>query len=329
MTVGLSDLVVRPIVPEDGAALMALAESLGPGMTTLPADRGVLQRKAENSKASFRNETCDEVQYLLGLCELCAPQRLLGVAGIYPNVGEKYGFFSYRIGSLVQRSRLNDKAANIQVLSIDNGYTGATEVGSLAVHPRLRGRGAGKLLAKARYMLIAAAPDRFGARIMAEMRGWQDEEDRSPFWDAVGRKFFDVDFAVADRLSAIEGAAYFADLWPKLPIYSALLPNSARRAIGRAHSASQLALDMLVSEGFVFDGMVDLFDAGPQVSANVGDIATIRDSRCVLAGELPEETALVSTIELSDFRVWLGPAKGASAALRAGSADQVRSAGWN
>ena len=86
---------------------------------------------------------------------------------------------------------------------------------------------------------------------------------------------------------------------------------------------------MLVSEGFVFDGMVDLFDAGPQVSANVGDIATIRDSRWVLAGELPEETALVSTIELSDFRVWLGPAKGASAALRAGSADQVRSAGWN
>lgn len=328
MTNVLSDFVVRPIAPDDVNALMALAAALGPGMTTLPADRGALQRKAENAAASFRGEGCDEAQYLLGLCERSAPQRLLGVAGIYPNVGARFGFFSYRVGCLIQRSRLSDKAAHLQVLSIDNGYTGATEVGSLAVHPCLRGRGAGKLLAKARYLLIAAAPERFGSRIIAEMRGWQDDGGRSPFWDAVGRKFFDVDFALADRLSAIEGAAYFADLWPKLPIYSALLPDDARRSIGRAHSASQTALDMLAREGFVFEGMIDLFDAGPQVSANAADIVTIRASQCASIAALPVAPALVSTNTLSDFRVWVGPAREAGAPLRLASADCVRSVSW-
>lgn len=324
----LSDFVIRPITPDDVAALRELAQSLGPGMTTLPADKAVLARKAENAAASFRGEACDEPQYLLALCDLCDPKRVLGVSGVYPNVGAKFGFFSYHVGSLLQRSRLSDEAAQIQVLSIDNSYTSMTEVGSLAVHPSLRGRGAGKLLARARYLLIAAAPDRFGSRIMAEMRGWQDDSGSSPFWDAVGRKFFDVDFPTADKLSAVEGAAYFADLWPKLPVYSALLPLEAQRVIGLAHRSSQLALNMLLEEGFRYEDMVDLFDAGPQVCANVNGIATITASQLAPLREQPEEARLLSTTDLSGFRVWLGAPSCAARALDASLNDTVRGLRW-
>ncbi|MDX2274326.1 MAG: arginine N-succinyltransferase [Hyphomonadaceae bacterium] len=324
----LSEFVIRPITPDDVGALKELAQSLGPGMTTLPADKAVLARKAENSAASFRGEACDDPQYLLGLCKLENPRKLLGVSGVYPNVGTKLGFFSYHVGSLIQRSRLSDDAARMQVLSIDNSYTGATEVGSLAVHPSLRGRGVGKLLARARYLLIAAAPDRFGARVIAEMRGWQEEDGRSPFWDAVGRKFFDVDFPTADRLSAVEGAAYFADIWPKLAIYSALLPLDAQRTIGRAHRTSQLAMNMLLEEGFLYENMIDLFDAGPQVSVCANGIATIKGSRCVQARDLPVIPLLMSTTEIGRFRAWLGMAKNAGAALDVSGDDVARGVCW-
>ena len=38
---------------------------------------------------------------------------------------------------------------------------------------------------------------------MAEMRGWQDENGRSPFWDHLGSKFFGLRFESADHLSAV------------------------------------------------------------------------------------------------------------------------------
>jgi len=324
----LSRYLVRPVAADDVSSLLELAAALGPGMTTLPADGAVLARKAENSAASFRGEASDDPQYLLGLCEVETPSRLLGVAGVYPGVGARFGFFSYHVGSLVQRSRWNDDAARIQVLSVDNSYTGATEVGSLAVHPRLRGLGVGKLLARARYMLIAAAPDRFGDVIMAEMRGWQDDQGRSPFWEAVGGKFFGVDFPTADRLSAVEGAAFFADLWPKLPIYSALLPDAAKNVIARAHHTSQLAMNMLLEEGFVYEDMVDLFDAGPQVSARAKDICTIRNAHHLQVRDLAGGAMIVSSPRIEEFRVCLGAGTWVEARLGASGNDAVNASPW-
>lgn len=46
--------VVRPIETRDLTGLVDLAESLGPGMTTLPADRTALADKVERSVARVR-----------------------------------------------------------------------------------------------------------------------------------------------------------------------------------------------------------------------------------------------------------------------------------
>ena len=97
--------VVRPAAPQDVDALTALATALGPGMTTLPADRKVLGEKIDGSVDTFagRREP-SAAQYLLVLEDTSAA-GLLGVAAVYPSIGHPYGFFSYKVSQLVRRSR--------------------------------------------------------------------------------------------------------------------------------------------------------------------------------------------------------------------------------
>jgi arginine N-succinyltransferase len=320
---------VRPIETRDLDALVDLAESLGPGMTTLPADRESLAAKVEGSVASFRGSVERAEAHFLLVLEDPASGALLGTAALYPHVGAPYGFFSYKRLKLVQRSQALGIDSTVEMLSLANDYTGTTEVGTLAVRPELKGTGAGRLLARSRYMLAAAFPDLFSPLLMAEMRGWQDAEGHSPFWDAVGARFFSMDFATADRISALRGSDFIADLMPKHPIYINLLPESARDVIGKPHQDSAPAMAMLKREGFRFEGYVDVFDAGPQVHCDRESIATVRLSRegpltaLSPAAEPDAADYLVCNTTLERFRVVMAPGRVSDGEI-ALSADAAR-----
>jgi arginine N-succinyltransferase len=269
---------VRPAETRDLDGVVALAESLGSGMTTLPADRAVLGEKIERSVASFRGQLDRaQSQYLLVLD--AGDGTVQGTSALYSHVGSPYGFFSYKRLRLVQRSQAVDVSCNVEMLALANDYTGTTEVGTLAIHPSLKGTGAGRLLARARYMLVAIQPDLFAPLLMGEMRGWQDDSGENPFWNAVGARFFSMDFATADLLSATRGADFIAELLPKHPLYIELLPPEAREVIGKPHLNSMPARSMLRSEGFRYEGYVDVFDAGPQMHCDRDQIATVAQSR--------------------------------------------------
>ena len=62
-----------------------------------------------------------------------------------------------------------------------------------------------------------------------------DEAGNSPFWDAIGGRFFGMTFPEADEFNAIHGTQFIADLFPKTPIYVAMLPESARAVMGQPH----------------------------------------------------------------------------------------------
>jgi arginine N-succinyltransferase len=327
---------VRPARPGDIGSLVALARALGPGMTTLPADDATIAAKVDSSIRTFADLPCDDRQYILVL-EDGDTGRVLGLSGVYPRVGEAHGFFSYKLTRLVQRSIGLGRRYEIELLTLSNDYTGATEIGTLAVLPELRGTSAGRFLARARYMLIGAFPDRFSPRVMAEMRGWQDEGGESPFWNAIGARFFDMSFQEADHLSAVEGAGFIADLMPKQPIYTALLPDEARAVIGRAHAVSVRAMSMLLHEDFRYEAHVDVFDGGPQVHAMRDRIRTIEQTRLLEAKATTGEgdaLMLVSNADLRDFRVvqtggdaiggTIGIAAPTLAALRLSPGEQAR-----
>jgi arginine N-succinyltransferase len=303
--------VIRPARRSDTDAVLALASALGPGMTTFPADPDVIATKVETAAMSFSGELIGaDAQYLMVMQD-SGSDSILGVSAVYPGIGQPFGFFSYHVDRLVQHAPTIEYHLDCSILNLSNAYTGLTEIGTLAVDPQLRGAGAGTMLAKARYLLMACFPGLFADRVIAEMRGWQHPDGSSPFWNAVGRRFFGLDVAEADALSAVQGAEFIANLMPKFPIYIDLLPDAAREVVGRPHDTSAIAMKMLMKEGFRFQSYVDVFDAGPQVVAPLSDIQTVRDSvpasvrledRSLEPNEAHDEV-LVCNAVLEDFRL--------------------------
>ncbi|MDP9413496.1 MAG: arginine N-succinyltransferase [Pseudomonadota bacterium] len=271
---------VRPAGNDDFQAIYEMAKLTGGGFTNLPPDRGSLVEKLIRSEKAFEAETevPNDSLYLMVLENVEAGQ-VRGTSQIFGMVGAEWPFYSYRLSTLTQTSKALGKTFRAETLTLCTDFEGCSEVGGLFLHPGERAGGLGLLLARSRYLFIKKHRNRFAGRLLAELRGVIDESGRSPFWDAVGGKFFGMDFREADEFNAMYGTQFIADLMPKTPIYTALLPDSARTVIGVPHPSGRAAMKMLENEGFAFDCYVDIFDAGPTMSAATDQVRTIRDSR--------------------------------------------------
>jgi arginine N-succinyltransferase len=119
-----------------------------------------------------------------------------------------------------------------------------------------------------------------------------------------------MSFREADEFNAVNGNQFIADLMPKHPIYTAMLPESALAVIGVPHISGRAAMRMLEDEGFRFDNYVDIFDGGPTMITPTDQIATIRNAReaVVTAIDLPPAapTHLVAHGRLAEFRATTG-----------------------
>lgn len=306
--------VMRPSRPDDLAALMHLAELSGPGFTSLPVDEPILTERLAKSERAFhgRQRNLQYGKYLM-MMEHVPTGQVVGCSAVKAGTGIDQPFFNYRIITLAQASHAaGNLRFDMDALVLTNEYVGYTEVGTLFLKADHRGGGAGRLAAQSRYLLMAAAPERFSDRVLAELRGVVDDQGVSPFWECLGRHFFRMDFAEADRLSAITDNQFIVDLMPRYPIYVDLLPPEAREVIGRCHSDGVGAYKLLQWEGFEFDRTVDIFDGGPLVAAQRRHIRTIQESRIVsvIAGDTESESearqGMLSSNRLPDFRVSLG-----------------------
>lgn len=299
-------LIVRPANLDDLGALIELADKAGPGFTSLAVGSDVLEARLKKSVISFETDqpiSPDHI-YLLML-ENSQTGKIVGMSAVKAQIGIKDPFFNFRILRVGRKSAVTNRRYDMDVLMMVNEYNGATEVGSLYVYPEMRGTGAGRLISQARYMLMAANQKRFSDTVISELRGQVDDEGRSPFWDAIGRKFFQMDFTEADHISAEQDSQFILDLMPRYPIYVELLPKAAREVMGKTHPAGAGARKFLESEGFRYTGMIDIFDGGPSVSAPIQEIRTIKESRVlspVASDEILGLTALISNDRVGRFR---------------------------
>lgn len=279
------ELLVRMARADDVEAIGRLTAAHGGGMTNLTSDRLVLGERVEASLAALARprETGAEPLKLV----LEAQGRVAGTAILFPHIGLRWPFYSYKINRLSQTSRQVERSVAYQILTLTNDLDGAAEVAGLLVDPALRGRGAGRLIARSRYLFMAAHRALFGDRVIAELRGWLDEAGVSPVWEAIGRRFYQMSFEEADRMSGASGQ-FIADLGPRHPIYVNLLSDAAQAALGRPHPQSRPAFDLLIEEGFRFDGYVDIFDGGPTVTAEIDALTGVRDSRVSLVTAIGE-----------------------------------------
>jgi len=289
----------------DLRAFYNLAKLTGGGFTNLPAEKATLEAKLELSSAGFEREgdTPGDDLYVFML-ENVATKQIRGTCQVFGSVGTRQPFYSYLISTLTQKSSELGKIFRNQTLTLTNDLEGASEVGGLFLHPQERAGGLGMLLARSRYLFIKSHRERFADTVLAELRGVMDEGGHSPFWDALGGRFFDLTFPQADEFNAVHGTQFIADLFPKSPIYVSMLPESARAVIGQPHPSGRAALKMLESEGFIWDGYVDIFDGGPTVTARTDSIRTIHGTSCVkVADREPEQgqPMLLAHGRLQDF----------------------------
>ncbi len=286
--------VVRPARMADLPRVLELAKGTGGGMTTLPPDEAALAEKIQETEDSLAHDVTEPGSQTY-LFVLDIDGEIAGTAGLIAAVGARKPFFNYRQLTLTQVSYDLDLRITARALALMNDFTGWTEIATLFVDRAHRGGGAGSLLARARYMFMGLHRNRFADHSMSEIRGWVDEAGRSPFWEAVGRHFFRMDLYEADRLSAVGDHQFISDLMPKFPIYVELLSKEAQAVIGKPHAASQAAFELLRKEGFRYEGAVDIFDAGPCLSAPTDDIRSIRHMRRAPYGGPPKDAAPCAT----------------------------------
>jgi arginine N-succinyltransferase len=280
-------LVVRPARADDLESLFDLAQAAGSGMTNLQPDRALLADRLAASEAALRSEAARNAgAAIFFVAERCDDGPLLGTASIFPRIGVEWPFYSYRRTRQAQTHKALRKTVAHEMLILANDFDGGAEVGGLFVDAGARGGAAGRLTARSRYLFIAEHRDWFARLVISDLRGWQDAAGVSPFWEALGREFYHMDFADADRMNAVVGNQFIADLSPKHPIYARLLPPAAREALGRPHDQGRRAMEMLLEEGFRDEGYVDIFDGGPTLCARIDDLKAVRDSRRVQVGRV-------------------------------------------
>ena len=316
---------IRAARKSDLRAFYNLAKLTGGGFTNLPAEKATLEAKLDRCAAGFAREgdTPGDDLYVFML-ENCDTRQILGTCQVFGAVGTDRPFYSYLISTLTQKSEELGKTFRNQLLNLTTDLEGSSEVGGLFLHPHERAGGLGMLLARSRYLFIKSHRERFGDTVLAELRGVMDEGGHSPFWDAIGGRFFDMTFPEADEFNAVHGTQFIADLFPKTPVYVSMLPTAARAVIGQPHPTGRAALKMLENEGFVWDCYVDIFDGGPTVTARTDAIRTIREAASLTV--LDSEPAagvpmLVGHGRLQDFVACYATVEsdGASAAIDAAS----------
>jgi arginine N-succinyltransferase len=307
----VSEFVLRPVEERDLPGLKSLAGSIKDGMTSLPPEDSALEDRITHSLRSFdhRIKSAGGDHYLFVL-ESIPDRALIGTAGIIARVGGFDPFYTYEI----RKERFAhpplgiDKEMEVLVLKLD--HKGPSEVCSLCLKQEYRKAGLAPLLSLSRFLFIASFPKRFDDRIIAELRGYTDENGKSPFWEAIGRHFFHQTFAEADFLSGIGQKDFIRDLMPKHPIYLKVLSQEAQEALGRVHEDAIPAFKILLGQGFEQSREVDIFDSGPLLSAHRSTIKSIGQSKFGTLAETGRlqgpELSIVAHASL-DFRACMAP----------------------
>jgi len=300
-------LVLRPVEPNDLPQLQQLARDSLVGVTSLPDDSERLGEKIAASCASFDSdaEAQGPENYFFVLEDL-GSRQLVGCSEILATAGFNEPFYSLRNRHFTSASRELNIEHGVPALSLCHDLSGHTLLRGFHIDAALVRTPFSELLSRARLLFIAGHAPRFAEAVITEIVGYSDEQGHSPFWDALGKHFFDLPYVEAERLCGLQSRTFLAELMPQYPIYVPMLPQAAQDCIGRIHPDGQEAFDILEREGFETNSYIDLFDAGPTLYARTANIRSIAQSQTAKVQEQSLIDArgryLVSNEALHGFR---------------------------
>ncbi len=322
-------LILRPGRIEDLPAIERIAARSAVGITSLPPDRDKLRDKLQASAASFAvdAQVAGEESYFFVL-EDAASGDIVGTSGIVASAGFHDRFYSYRKEVIVHASQELKVSNKIRSLHLCHDLTGHTLLNAFYIDPAWRQGEWPQLLSRARLLFISEFPQRFADRLVAEHTGLCDAQGRSPFWEAVGKRFFNMEYPQAERLSGGQSKTFIAELMPQYPIYVPLLPAEAQQAIGQLNPGAELPYSILLAEGFEADTYVDIFDAGPTVEARLRALRTVQENRRLMARVVDVDAwnaipCIIANTAAPGFRATIAPAGLQQAAIAGGSDEEI------
>lgn len=270
--------VLRSVQPKDLKDLYKLSNIMN--FINLPADEDLISSKIESSMRSFKNPSSDlSLNYYIFVLEDYVSNEILGVSMIHAQHGtENEPHFYLSVGQEAKFSQTINTGFVHGTLKLGLDYNGPTEIGGLILNPDYRGHKEklGKQLSFVRFLFMGMQPERFKSMVHSELMPPFDKYGNSPLWEAIGRRFMNMNYQEADVLSR-SNKEFILSLFPSENIYQTLLPMEAREAIGKVGKETEPVKRMLESIGFRYTYEVDPFDGGPHYRCPLKDIKPIRE----------------------------------------------------
>ena len=270
--------ILRSVQPNDLKDLYKLSNIMT--FINLPPDEEIISQKIDSSIRSFHNPSKNLWEnYYIFVLEDHENQEILGVSMIHAQHGtEQEPHFYLTVGQEAKFSNTINTGFVHGTLKLGLESNGPTEIGGLILNPDFRGHAEklGKQLSFVRFLYMANNPDRFKPMIHSELMPPLDKYGNSPLWEAVGRRFFNMNYTEADILSR-NNKEFILSLFPSENIYQTLLPMEARESIGKVGKETEPVKKMLESIGFKYTFEVDPFDGGPHYRCPMKDIKPIKE----------------------------------------------------
>lgn len=268
---------LRRIQKNDTDGLFELSK-LG-NFINLPNNLAKIKSIVEQADHSFNNPSIELSKnvYVFVLEDL-NKNKIIGTSSIHPQHGtEEHPHFYLTVGKEKKYSSSVDKYFIHRTLKLGIDTNGPTEIGGLVLDPSYRGHAdkLGKQISFVRFLYMAIYPERFKQIVHSELLPPFDENGNSLLWDAVGRKFFHMDYMEADELSR-RNKEFILNLFPSENIYQTLLSLDAQRIVGQVGPETKPVKKMLEAIGFKYTEEVDPFDGGPHYRCQFKDILPIK-----------------------------------------------------
>lgn len=276
--------ILRSVQPNDLKDLYKLSNIMT--FINLPPDEDIISSKIDSSIKSFHNPSKRLWEnYYIFVLEDHDKGEILGVSMIHAQHGtDQEPHFYLTVGQEAKFSQTINTGFVHGTLKLGLDSNGPTEIGGLILNPEYRGHQEklGKQLSFVRFLYMANNPDRFKSTIHSELMPPLDKYGNSPLWEAVGRRFFNMNYHEADILSR-NNKEFILSLFPSENIYQTLLPMEARESIGKVGKETEPVKRMLENIGFKYMFEVDPFDGGPHYRCEMNEIKPIKDK---IVGEL-------------------------------------------
>ena len=271
-------ILLREIQEKDLEALERFAQI--PGLINLPNDRELLQEKIKKSIQSFYTRGGDfrrESKFIF-VAEDLSSGRVVGTSMVAAQHGTAESpHFYFEVGSEKKFSETISTGFIHGTLQLKFDSDGPSEIGGLVMDPDFRNTEAkvGRQISFIRFLFMGLNRGKFKKKIISELLPPLNKRGQSPLWEAIGRRFTNMDYWEADALCQ-KNKEFIFSLFPAEKIYTTFLPAEARNAIGKVGKETEPVVHMLQKIGFKYPNQVDPFDGGPHFWVDVEEIVPIK-----------------------------------------------------